>query len=131
MKSDSSSSTLLNPRTRQRQDRGFLAHEWTPFSRQSISALSFQEDDHSEGQNLNRSRVHAGGLVVKENLDNLSRASVRRVGRGHGLQEIEEGSSEHFRLPESPLCSLLWLMDAFLKKKRKYSFSQEQTGTPT
>ncbi|KAK3549111.1 hypothetical protein QTP70_032423, partial [Hemibagrus guttatus] len=48
MKSDSSSSSVLNPRTRQRQDRVFFAQDWTPFSRQSFSALSFQEDDQSE-----------------------------------------------------------------------------------
>ncbi|KAG7332852.1 hypothetical protein KOW79_002987 [Hemibagrus wyckioides] len=48
MKSDSSSSSLLNPRMRQRQDHGSFAQDWTLFSRQSLSALSFQEDDESE-----------------------------------------------------------------------------------
>ncbi|XP_026767049.3 contactin-5 [Pangasianodon hypophthalmus] len=48
MKPDSSSSSLLNPRTRLRQDRGSFVQDWPPFSRQGLSALSFQEDDHSE-----------------------------------------------------------------------------------
>ncbi|XP_053356223.1 contactin-5 [Clarias gariepinus] len=44
--SSSSSSSLLNPRTRLRQDHGSSVQDWPLFSR--LSALGFQEDDHSE-----------------------------------------------------------------------------------
>ncbi|XP_046720959.1 contactin-5 isoform X2 [Silurus meridionalis] len=47
MKSESSSSSVLSSRTKLRQDHGSVVQDWTPFSRQSLSALSFQED-HSE-----------------------------------------------------------------------------------
>uniref|UniRef100_A0A8B9I0B4 Contactin-5 n=1 Tax=Astyanax mexicanus TaxID=7994 RepID=A0A8B9I0B4_ASTMX len=48
MKPDSSSSSLLTPRSRPRQDHGSFAQDWPPFSRQRLSALSSQEDYRSE-----------------------------------------------------------------------------------
>ncbi|XP_076850382.1 contactin-5 isoform X2 [Brachyhypopomus gauderio] len=51
MKPDSSSSSVLSPRARARQDRGGVAsfgQDWHPFSRMGLSALSSQEDYRSE-----------------------------------------------------------------------------------
>ncbi|TSQ24035.1 Contactin-5 [Bagarius yarrelli] len=157
MKSDSSSSSVLNPRVRQRQDGGLFDQDWTPFSRQRLSALNFQEEDQSEGVNQRcgsetlavcetgvikssqqadvsrmvgvTSRGNAGLFIMREC---LRVRECARVGRGHGLQEIEEGSSEHFRLPESRLCSLVWLMDAFLKKREIFiSTGAERSSSMT
>ncbi|XP_017557443.1 contactin-5 isoform X1 [Pygocentrus nattereri] len=48
MKPDSSSSSLLRPRLRSRQDHSSFSQDWSPFSRQRLSALSSQEDYRSE-----------------------------------------------------------------------------------
>lgn len=66
MKQDSSSSSVLNPRVKLSQDRSSSVQDWPPFSRQRMSALSFQEDDYSEGQdlNLNISPPHASPRSV-------------------------------------------------------------------
>lgn len=58
MKMESSSSSLLNPRTRQRQGRGSVVQDWPLFSRHRPSDLRFEEDDHIEGQNLNITYCH-------------------------------------------------------------------------
>lgn len=53
MKSDSSSSSLLNSRMRLRNNHGvgLSSQDWPPFSRHRYSALSSQEDYRSEGEN--------------------------------------------------------------------------------
>ncbi|XP_066541265.1 contactin-5 isoform X2 [Hoplias malabaricus] len=48
MKPDSSSSSILTPRLRPRQDHSSFSQDWPPFSRQRLSALSSQEDYRSE-----------------------------------------------------------------------------------